>query len=231
MSDTLTNFLTRVRSRLDESTARFWTDDELTAWINEGANDIARRGEILQATTTINTVANTQQYALPDRTLRVYRVEWSRDGATGTTIIPLEYRDFNSMDGVWWSRQKTSRGDPYWYTMWGFPPNLNLVLYPTPDATVTAGITVYYYRLPTAASTGGDTVECPSGYADTIIDYCEYSAWRKDGNPQWTDAKAIYETKVEQLIDHSRRWTDQADAIQSGGGPLPRWIWDSDFGF
>lgn len=228
MSDTLTNFLTRVRSRLDEDTARFWTDAELTTWINEGANDIARRGEILQATTTINTVSGTQQYTLPNNTIRVYRVEWSRDGATGSSIIPLEYRDFNSMDGVWWSNQKSSRGDPYWFTMWGFPPGLNLVLYPTPDATVTAGIKVYYYRLATAASAGGDTVECPSGWEDLIADYCEYSAWRKDGNQQWADAKSLYEAKLVEMIDHSRRWTDQSDSFQSNGGPLPRWIWGAD---
>jgi hypothetical protein len=231
MSDTLSTYLTNLRSRLDESTARYWTDAELTVWINNGANDVARRAEVLMATTTLNTTANTQQYALPTNTIRVYRTEWSRDGATGTTVIPLEYRDFNSMDGVWWSRQKTSRGDPYWYTMWGFPPSINLVLYPTPDVSVTAGINVYYYRLPTVATTSTNVIEVPQGWEDLVLDFAEYNAWRKDNNPQWQESKQLYEGKLADLTEHSRRWTDQADSIQSGGGPLPRWVWDADFGF
>lgn len=229
MSSTLGTIRTNVRSRIDETSARFWQDSELTNWINDACNDIARRSEVLMATTTINTVANTQQYALPNDTLRVYRVEWSRDGATGSNVIPLEYRDFNSMDSVWWSQQKTSKGDPYWFTMWGFPPNLNLVAYPTPDATVTAGLKVYYYRLPAAAVTGGDTVECPAGWEDLITDYCEFNAWRKDGNPAWQEAKGLYEEKMVNMIEHTRRWTDQADTFQTGGGPLPRWLWDSGY--
>lgn len=229
MADTLVTLRTRCRQRLDETTARFWADADLNVWINEGARDIARRAEVLMATSTINTVANTQQYALPSTTLRVYRVEWSRDGATGTSVVPLEYRDFNSMDGVWWSAQKTSKGDPSCYTMWGFPPSLNLVLYPTPDVSVTAGINIYYYRLPTAAAADGDTVEVPEGWSDLILDYAEYSAWRKDGNPAWQESKGLYEQKLLTLIDHSRRWTDQADSIQYGAFPLPRWVWDEGY--
>lgn len=226
---TLTIMLDRVRSRLDESTTRFWTDAELTTWINEGARDIARRAEVLEATTTINTVANTQEYALPTNTLRVYRAEWSRDGATGTTVIPLEYRDFHSMDSVWWSNSRQGRGDPFYFTMWGFPPSLNMVLYPTPDVSVTAGIKLYYYRLPTAAASGSDEVECPSGWEDAILDYCEYSAWRKDGNQQWGDSKNLYEQKLNSLIETTRRWTDQAGTVTAGGGPLPRWIYDDGY--
>jgi hypothetical protein len=231
MSDTLTNVRANLRARLDETTARFWADTELTTWINEGARDVARRGEILESTSTINTVAGTQQYSMPADTLRVYRVEWSRDGATGTTILALEYKDFNSMDSVWWSQQKTSRGDPYWFTMWGFPPNLNLVVYPTPDATVTAGLKLYYYRLPLTVVSGSDVVECPAGWEDLILDYAEYSAWRKDGNPQWQESKQLYEEKLANLINTSRRWSDQSDSIQGTRGILPGWVYDPNYGW
>jgi len=230
MSDTLTNFRARIRRRLDETTARFWLDADLDAWINEGARDIARRSEVLQATTTINSTSGTQSYSLPTNVHRIHRVEWSRDGSTGSSIQTLEYRDFNSMDGVWWSQQKTSRGDPYWFTMWGFPPSLNMIVYPTPDVSVTAGFNVYYYRIPTTATNGSDTVEVPAGWDDLVDEYCEYMAMRKDANPSWVDAKTIYEQKLANMIETTRRWTDQADAIQSRGGPLPRWIWDPGYG-
>lgn len=225
MSATLSTLRSRLRVRLEEASARFWDDSDLNTWINEGARDIARRAEVLEATTTINTTANTQQYTLPADTLRVYRVEWSRDGATGTTVVPLEYKDFNSMDSIWWSNSRQGRGDPYWYTMWGFPPTLSLVLYPTPDASVTAGITIYYYRLPADATADGNSVECPAGWEDLVLDYAEYMAWRKDGNQAWSEAKQLYEQKLENLIETTRRWTDQAGSFSPGlGGYLPSWL-------
>lgn len=228
--DTLTVTTARVRVRIDEPTARFWQDSDITQWINEATRDVARRTESLQAITTINAVAGTQQYALPSDTLRVYRVEWSRDGATGTAVIPLEYRDFASMDSVWWTSQKTSQGDPYWFTMWGFPPNLNVVLYPIPSVTITAGVKVYYYRLPIQVVSGADIVEVPDGYKDLIDDYCEFSALRKDSDPRWQEAKSLYEQKLEGMLENTRRWTDQSDSIQGGtGGPIPRWIWGGEY--
>ena len=38
--------------RLDETSARYWTDKELNRWLNEGAQDVARRGQCLPDTTT-----------------------------------------------------------------------------------------------------------------------------------------------------------------------------------
>lgn len=227
--DTFTTTLARVRVRIDEPTSRFWADTDIMQWVNEATRDIARRTESLQASTTITAVAGTQQYTLPNDTLRVYRVEWSRDGATGTTVIPLEYRDFASMDSVWWTSQKSSQGDPYWFTMWGFPPNLKLVLYPIPSTSIAAGITVYYYRLALQVTTGSDLVEVPDGYKDLVDDYCEFSALRKDSDPRWQEAKGLYEQKLQDMLDLTRRWTDQADSVQGGtGGPIPRWIWGGD---
>ena len=160
VSDTLVALRTKVRRRLDENTARFWADEDLNDWINEGAREVARRAEVLQHTSTINAVGGVQQYSLPNDTYRVHRVEWSRDGTQSTT---LEYRDFNSMDEVWWSSQRTSRGDPYWFTMWGFPPQLNLIVYPTPDVNIASAFKVFYYRLPGLALADAQVVEIPGG--------------------------------------------------------------------
>lgn len=222
---TLTTLQTNVRRRLDESTAAFWADADLTQWINEAARDIARRSETLQASTTINSVAGTQEYTLPTNALRIYRVEYRPDGATATQTIPLEYRDFNSMDSVWWSRQAVDRGTPYCFTMWGFPPTLTLVLFPLPATSVTAAIKVYYYRLPAAASSGSDTVDVPEGWFDLIEDYCEFSALRKDRDPRWQEARSLYEEKLQHFIETTRRWTDQNDSIQTAMGPLPAWVY------
>lgn len=231
---TLLELRTKARRRLDELTARFWADADLDDWINEGARDLARRAEVLQTTDTITAIAGQQQYALPTDVLRVHRVEWSRQGTFDSTaqITALEYRPFNTMDSVWWSSQMTTTGDPYWYTMWGYPPTLNLILYPVPDETVAQGLKVYYYRSPATATADGDTVEVLGGWDDLIVDYCEYSALRKDADPRWQEAKALFEAKVQNLIETSRHWTDQAGTFTTDrAGVLPAWIWDDSYGW
>jgi Family of unknown function (DUF6682) len=222
MSDTLVNLRTRVRSRIDETTATYWQDSELTAWINEAAREVARRSENLQTTSLISSVANQQEYTLPADMFRVHRVEFAR---TSSQVVPLEYRDFNNMDSIWWSSQRITPGDPYWYTMWGFPPACTLIVYPTPSDSIANAFKVFYYRLPATASADSDPVEIPAGWDDVIVDYCEYSALRKDGDSRWQEAKGIFEDKMNHMVDSTRRWTDAAGSYSTGSGPLPAWIW------
>lgn len=231
MPKTLGQLVTDTRDRLDEVTAQQWTEPQLRKWINEGARDLARRCEVLQDRADVNAVANTQEYALPAGVIRVYRVEYRPNGST--EVLPLEYRDFNNMDAVWWSQQTVARNKPRMFTMWGFPPNLKMIVYPTPD---TAGsFKVFYYRFPadlaTDGSADGTTVEVPEGWWDALVDYCEYMGLRKDADPRWQDAKAKYEETIGNLFDTSRRWSDQASVIvPDGPGPLPLWLIDEGYG-
>lgn len=214
-----------LRSHLDEASARQWSDGELNRWLNEGARDIARRTEVLQTTSNVAVVASTQQYAMPTDLIRCYRVEWRPTG--DSSVYPLEYRDFNSMDAVWWSQQTISTGDPAIFTLWGFPPSLNIVLYPTPSRAGT--LKVFYYRYPSERRTDSETLDIPEGWHDLAVLYAEYVALRKDGDQRWVEAKQIYEEKLGELLDLTRRWTDQADSIQTATSVLPGWLVNPDF--
>ncbi len=219
---TLSEIRQQVRDRIDESNAKFWTNTQIDSWINEGARDLARRGEVLQTRSTITSVAGTQEYTLPTDVVRVYRVEYEDSGGQ---IWPLEYRDFNNMDSVWWTRQATTESSrPYWFTMWGYPPTLSLVVYPTP-ANSDEIIRIFYYSVPANVTGDGDTVACPQGWEDCIVLYAEYVALRKDGDPRWQEAKMLYEERVDQMMNLTRRWSDQAGAIAVGTSFQPGWLY------
>lgn len=220
MPRTLATIREDVRDRIDETAARRWTDAQLNRWINEGAIDIARRTEVLQAKQDITAVAGTQEYTLPTDMIRVHRIEFTPTGST-STYTP-EYRDFNSMDGVWWSQKTSRRGTPVLYTVWGFPPTAKLVLYPTPDPGGT--ITVYYYRLPVEAAADANSPELPEGWHDLLADYAEYKALRRDADPRWREAKQIFEENLGNLFDVTRRWTDQVGTIDTATTTLPGWL-------
>lgn len=113
------DLLKEVRARLDESTEHMWLDSQLRSWINDGARDIARKTETLLDRQDITAVVGTQEYTMPTDTIRVHRVEWHPDG--DDNIYPLEYRDFQSADNVWWTSQIQTEGTPVIFTLWGFP--------------------------------------------------------------------------------------------------------------
>lgn len=219
------DFITKARVRLNESTARQWTDTNLRQWINEGARDIARKTESLEDRDTVAAVVGTAEYTLDTDVIRIHRVEFT---PTGEDTIRLEYVDIKDMDNFGW-RQRTLRQDrPYVYSVWGSGRALKLIVHPVP---ATAGnFTIWVYRTPAvlAESTTTDAathVEIPQNWDDILLDYIEYRALRMDRDQRWVEAKAIYDENAAQMYDNTRRWVDQGGMIlPNAPGALPVWL-------
>ena len=225
--------LTRMRDRLNESSARHWTDPQLRRWIMEGATDVARQTESLLATSTVSVTAATSQYSLSSvspQPLRIHRVEYNVTGSTDK--YPLEYRDFSSMDDVWGISQSTRPGTPQYWTTFGFFPSMTLTVYPVPNQAGT--LRLFYYRLPTAVLDDGTqdayTVDAPSGFEDVILDYAEARALRQDNNDYWKDAKSLYDEKLATMIKLTTRGSDLGGLITTDtGGYIPAWLVAGDY--
>jgi hypothetical protein len=227
VSDTYATLETATRTRLDEVTASFWTSAELIRWLYDGAKEVARKTECLRATATIAAVSGTQQYTMATDIIRVHRVEYFNTG--DTTIYTLEYRDVDSMDSIWWTQQTVTQDTPTFYTLWGYPPNLKLIAYPTPSHAGT--FTVYYYKLPTdPVGVGSVACDLPTGWTDVAIDYATYMALMKDNDPRWQNYKALYMEHLEDLNEIALRYSDQAGMFLNDSGMMvPRWIWDEGY--
>lgn len=229
---TLGEVVQTLRDRLDDdsgSPSIFWGEEEIRRYLNEGRRDLARRVECVQTLATIATISGTQQYTMPADVVRVYRVEFQD---ASSQVWPLEYRDFNSLDQIWGTWQRTTTSSrPYLYTMWGYPPNLELTLYPTPVDTGNT-VRVFYYSVPDNMAVDGtddDTdIGIPTGWEDAIVQYAEYVALRKDKAPEWQEAKQLYEQKITELTERSRRWTDQAGMIDWNTSTIPGWLYNPD---
>lgn len=225
----LTTFIVDIRNRLDESAARQWTDAQIRAWVNEATKDIARKTEALEDRATIAAVISpvTAEYALAASTIRVHRVEFK---ATANNLtIPLDYADVKNMDGFGWSQRTLAQNQPYAYTIWGSGATLKLVVHPAPSAA--GNFTVWYYRLPVELAEDGsddsDPVELPAAWDDILLDYVEYRALRKDRDPRWVEAKALYDENLSTMYDNTRRWADEAGAIMPAVSHLPVWLTDA----
>jgi hypothetical protein len=217
---TLAEALTNIRTFLDEPNPQFWTNAQLTAYINMGQADVQRKAEALEQKGTIAVVANQQTYTAPTDTFRIYRIEYIQTGSQQT--YTLEFRGYNEMDAVWGTYQQYPGSFPSYYTLWINPPAIDIVTYPVPAEAGT--MNVYYYRQPLPVVLTTDTLDCLPGFEDVIYDYVVYRAYRQDANPMWSDQFKLYEEHLLDMISMSRVFTDQANYFSTGSSNLPSWL-------
>lgn len=223
MTSQLSDIRTDVRSRLDEPTARMWSDAELNRWINEGLRDLARRTEtLLSYYTNIPLIANVAKYAMPADVIRVHRLEFVPTGSNQT--YPIQLSTYQEMDQVWGVSQQIQRSYPYYAVMWGFAPNIVIQFYPVPSQG--GGLNLYYYRLPKTLVADTDIAEVPEGWQDLVSLYCEYVSLRKDRDARWTDAKQLYEQSLDNMVNVTRQLHDSARTITVGTSAVPAWLYE-----
>jgi hypothetical protein len=216
----LSGALTIVRDFLDEPLQQAWTNTQLTSYLNMGQADVQRKAEALMAELQITVTPNVQRYSAPTDTLRIYRLEYVPSNSLQT--YGLEFRGYNEMDAVWGTYQQYTGAFPSLYTLWQNPPNLLIVTYPVPSQ---AGVlNCFYYRQPVAMVNNTDTMDCLPGFEDVIYDYAVYRALRQDADPRWKDQFTLYENNLTNMIDLSRRFTDQANWVSTGSSNVPAWL-------
>jgi hypothetical protein len=232
MTQTLSQLETSVESLLDEiyggaNQFRFWSQSEIDTWLNEGCRDIARRAEsLLIFDTSISAMPGTARYALPAQVIRVHRVEFQPVGSN--LVYPLKATTYDEIDPIKGINPLLQSSYPYYYFMWGYPPNLTMQVYPVPAQQGT--LSLFYYKLPTPMVNAGDVCDLPNGWEDLAVTYAEYRARRKNRDPMWPDVKNEYEQKVVEHIDVTRQWHDQQrHIIVNSGLGIPSWLYEPDW--
>ena len=221
MSADLTVALSNVRSLIDEPVAQFWSDAELTEWINQGCQEIQREVEWAQkGPTTITTTAAQQTYLCPADLLRLHRLEFVPNNNTSYTYS-LEFRGYNEMDAAWGNLKSLPSAYPELYTLWNNPDDsgvtgkgLTIILYPVP--AVAGVLNLYYLRTIAPVAAGSDLLDVLPGWEDTVYSFAAYRALRKDADARWREFKEEFTMQIEQMKTVSRTYTDQANWFSTG---------------
>lgn len=226
MTMTLATARTGVRDLLDEASAQFWTDAQLNNWINQGCSDIARRSMTLRQLTQVAVTAETQNYDAPTDMYQIYRIEFIPN--TGVFIYPLTFMGYQEADQAWGTYQQFPAAWPEIFTFWNnpgattaTPSTLQIRLFPVPAQD--GVLNVFYYRTVVPAVADGDQLDTIPGWEDLAIEYAVYLAKRKDKEPDWQDAFAFYEQKLNDMIMVTGTFQDQAGTFSTGQGQWPPW--------
>ena len=231
----MTQAVAEVRALLDESAPAFWTNYQIQSWVNQGCEDVARRGQTLWQEAALAITPGVQNYAFPGDFLNAHRADFSPSNSDQT--YSLEFREINAMDEIWGILHSLPAAWPQYFTIRGVPSGYFLMLYPSPGAAGT--LTVYYYRQAVAVQ-GYDNadalintvfIDCISGWEDIVYDYAIYKALRAAKDSTWQEAYQLYESNIGRMIDKTRNMTDLGSVITSGIANWPTYTYADNGGW
>lgn len=217
---TAAQIITRVRYRLAETTAKFWSDPELLAWLNEALRDAGRFTRHIRDTKTVSVTGSIAEYTLSSDVIEVDEVYYlPGDGRS----IPLTGQSYDNLNAQWGQWQNSYVGEPRVYALWGTPPTLKIKLYPTPEAS--ASLSLLVVRMPAQCASTSATVDFPPQWEDLLEDYMEMAALRKARDSRWQEAFQMYTAKRDNLhINGAYSYDPDTFVFDGAAGVLPAWL-------
>jgi hypothetical protein len=168
----VSDFISDVRSYLNDTTETFWSDSEILEWTNDGLVDIAANSRAMQSFEDLTTVQDQVEYTVTSAYVGVDGVLWTNS----TSYKALLRKDpFDPNDGIGHG-QTGSLGEPAFFAEYGG----KVLAWPTSDAD-DAGNTlrVFYTQRPDDVTTS-DNLPVPAIYDKALKLYVVAQAMRKD---------------------------------------------------
>jgi hypothetical protein len=156
------------------------TDTDIIRWINDAQREILTANRVFKAKALTNIVAGTYEYTFPTEPIIDVQSIW----VNGKRI---EFKPFQEYEEYVVSADPTraTTGTPAIWTEWAG----SFIFWPTPDVSVSNGITIYYTKGPTDVVNPGDTLSVPDLYLNRIIEYCMGQAYELDEDYQASQYK------------------------------------------
>ncbi len=186
----------RIRKKLGETTALFWTDSELNSWMEDAQKDIVWKAKLKRTRGTFTTVASTARYTITAQFPTFMRVcdggvsIYSLANATWNKVTYVNKSDMDALYGSEWIN--TAAAMPIHY-MEDLDENI-LELWPMPqtDNVGTNYCRVYYCATPTAMSLDASTpdLDAQGLLHPAIVDYVAATGFESRG--YWDIANDVW---------------------------------------
>lgn len=198
---TLSELQDRVLGDLGYRNNNLITSGDITNWANEAQTILARRTKAFHLTVVSGTTSGTTEYPLPSdslgRALSIEAVMYS-----GAPLQPVAQNELLARDYWWFTRPA---GTPQVYYVQGFS---SIGLYPCPDTTTAAGLTLMITALPPQVTADNDFFYLPTGMDDAIITYCKLMASLKDGYGEGKARLEIYAPLWQQALREADQFVE-----------------------
>ena len=194
MYGTIATMETAVRSLINEATAKFWTSDEVKAWLLEGLEDITHETHCLRTWKTYTILADD---IFDERELRFdsdfIAIDEGKIYYNDIVCYPTTQAKLSNYDNKWRSRE----GDPSEYyirgDMYGF------------NRKISAGDTIKFYQIERAVEISGSVAPFNGDYR--LINFRKLAIWyavsmcwyKKSEDTKGDRFKAYYDRGVDKM--------------------------------
>lgn len=202
----VSDIYTKVKRQFGDESGVQLTDDDILRYINEGQRQIVMQNEgLLEKISTSNSVKDQASYTIPTDLLILRSVSYK--SSSDLSYYPLKglaYQQFNEyIDG--WDGTTYGTATPYVFTQFAG----NIILFPTPDSSVTNGIKIFYNRTPVDVTSTSDTPDLPLLYHDALVKQCLALAYEMDEDWDAAQVKAKQLDEDVALLRGREEWKQQ----------------------
>lgn len=192
---------TRLREHLGETTAGFYTDAELNAWLDEAQIQVAKKilaadQSLLLTNGTLNWTSGTAEYAIPTGLWKLHLIE--RLDTSGNVVGHLHSTDIRDKIVA---ESAVVTGVPYGQTVF-YLKGSSIGFTPTPDTTQTAAVRIWYQALPALLSADSIESDLPNDVEDLVVLNAAIRGFMKFGDTgRFQTYSALYKTEMDEYID------------------------------
>lgn len=175
---TLSTYITQTRRLLHDANGTFWSDSELTDYINTGRKKVSLDTACLRSLETVTLTSGTESYGVQlvtsklDRCIDVVNIAvlW---GNQRVPLMQMVWTDFQANMRVWANFQNM----PAAYSKYGAPIG-KIYIGPVPNQDYTSYWDVFY--IPEDLESDSDTDELTWPFSDPVPYYAAYTAKHKE---------------------------------------------------
>lgn len=175
-----------ARSQYNAVNDTFFSDAELRDYLSKACIELSLKAHCIQSTFTTTTVADQQEYELPEHAIAIKRITYD-----GKKLDPFTFRE----DDVVTLNNSTSTdsGTPSYYATWG----TSIFLRPIPSDAKTLKIYAFVKAQRIESTTA--SLEIPEVYHHDLMDYVLFRMAIKDENNK--SAKDYYDLWRQNIRD------------------------------
>lgn len=197
---TVTEILDTARDLYNASSDTFFTDTQMYNWLWKACNVLATKAYCIEASSSVTTVAGTQNYVFPTNAFAIKRVVYN-----GRKLKRVTFREDDSVTLA--NSTTTQQGASTYYYEW----NGYIYLRPIPDSAVT--LTWYTYNLQAAISSGATTPSIPTEFHMDTVEYLLYCMFSKDKDSASANVHRDAWMQAVQEAIRSRRMRRRSDSF------------------
>lgn len=177
---TAAHVISAVKRQFGDEAGIQITDEDIYRWINEAQREILTVNKTFKAKAVADITTGVYEYTFPDEPIIDIQSIWVK--GKRIKFKPFqEYEEYVQNN----DSERSASGIPELWTEWAG----QFIFWPTPDADITGGITIYFTKGATEVADSNDVLSVPDLYLNRVIEYCMAQAHELDEDYQASQYK------------------------------------------